>query len=247
MKTTCPSCQAENSETNAVCEHCGYQFDLGGKASVNLAGVSRPKMMIKIILCFLIDRTGSSDQFKAGIRRMCKMTLDALASRAQSVEIAIVTYGDKDEGQHPEIVKEGLSPADAESAIGDIIFGGGGPPKENHLCGYEYAAQKVKWAASKAEGRNALVAFSTADTKPAVSGQTSKAIGENIVAKNIALFSVAEPYPFLCKLSDAANGFLFTISNDPSDEDIQTIAGKLAASVTDTVNDGCDVNQPSQK
>ena len=237
MKIKCLSCSAEIDESAKVCPGCGYQRELA-PPTLDLSGVTRPKSVIGLIVCFLVDRTGSSDEFANGIKTMIRKTLETIEPRIETLRVSVVTYGDEDEGQHPEFLCQQVTSDESLEQVGGIVFSGGGLPRESHESAVEFAAENVPWAESRKEARNALVVFSTAETKPTKSGRSAKEIGEILGAKNVQFFCVVEPYPFHYDMCDGCNGLVFSISNDPDPSDIEKIGGQLAATLTASATSG---------
>jgi len=122
--------------------------------------------------------------------------------------------------------------------IRKITYEGGGDPAEHHLDGIEHLLNTTPWSMDPSKSRGAIISFLTADSKPATSGATPSEIGQKVKDQGVLLYVVCQPTTKLRELVDAADGLLFEITNEPEAEDLQVIAGKLAASIVATVGSG---------
>jgi hypothetical protein len=235
----CASCQTEvNLSAANTCPKCGASPSAPRlkPGSTIVTRVVRPKSQCEIDLATTVDRTGSSEPFEKGIPKTYEMVLSQLASKARVVRSWLASHGDLDEGQDFVFHTDGGTPEQAISDIKQIPYGGGGLPPENHLDAIESLLTKVPWTADPSRARGAILAFMTADTKPAISGVTPAELGRRIKAKGLLLYLVCEPKPKLQELADAAEGLLFEISNSPDPTQLQQIATQLAASIVATLN-----------
>ena len=239
--TECPSCNKPSVANNeAICPGCGWQFKAGvGKGGVSIVRPAvRPKIPCEVQIAITDDRTGSSDQFKLGIPVTVEGILTPVVAKAREVKVWLQTHGDLDEGQDMVLLVDGGTPEDAKKAVQGVVYDGGGDAPEHHLDAVERLVNTVPWIADPRKARGAIVALMTADSKPAHSGKSARQIGEEIKKRGILLYCVCEETPQLRELCDAAGGWIFTISNSPDAHQLQSIASKVAASITQVAGSG---------
>lgn len=236
----CPSCQTQVDASAAVCPSCGWRFNTtAGMPNPSIVRpATRPKIQCEVDLAATVDRTGSSEPFQAGIPQTYEMIVSQVRAKARQVKCWLGSHGDLDEGQDFIIHTDAGTPDQAIEDIKKISYGGGGDPAEHHLDAIESLLNRVPWTADPARARGAILAFMTADTKPAKSGTSAAALGKQIRDKGILLYLVCEPTPALQQLASAAGGLLFQISNNPDPTEMQKIAAQLAASIVATVASG---------
>ncbi len=236
----CPSCQTQVNTSANVCPSCGWRFNVSaGKSSPTIARpATRPKIQCEVDLAATVDRTGSSERFRAGIPETYEMIVTQVSAKARDVKCWLASHGDLDEGQDFIIHTDSGNPKRAIEDIKKISYGGGGDPEEHHLDAIETLFNRVPWTADLSQARGAILAFMTADTKPAKSGISAAALGKQIKDKGILLYLVCEPTPTLQELASAAEGLVFQISNNPNPTELQKIAAQLAASIVATVAGG---------
>ncbi len=184
---------------------------------------------------------GPPPNFSQASRRPTKKILVQVAAKARAVKCWLASHGDLDEGQDFVIHTDGGTPEQAIEDIKKIAYGGGGDPPEHHLDAIEALLDRVPWSVDPSRARGAILAFLTADSKPAKSGTTAPELGKRIKDKGLLLYLVCEPTPTLRELVDTAGGLMFQISNNPDLVDLQRIAGQLAASIVATVASGSTV------
>lgn len=231
MTICCPSCQHEVDQAlHPDCPSCGWAFSSSPQMTA-IRPAGRPKIQMEVELACTVDRTGSSKRFAEGIRKSVPLILDSVQAKARWVKVWMRTHGDEDCGQQSVLLTDGGTPSQAIQDLGSIVFEGGGDPPEHHLSGIEDLLDQTPWKGDPQHARGALIAFLTADTKPARSGKTPRQLGEEIRNRGILFYLVCEPYPQLDELCQAAGGLLFRITNDPQPADLQKIAGQIAASV----------------
>ena len=129
----------------------------------------------------------------------------------------------------------------AIEVIKRITYEGGGDPAEHHLDAIEHLLNTTPWSLDPSQSRGAILSFLTADSKPATTGSSASKIGQKIKDQKILLYLVCQPTPCLRELVEAADGLLFDITNNPDPDDLQRIAGQLAASIVATVGSGATV------
>jgi hypothetical protein len=185
-----------------------------------------------------VDRTGSSKSFEVGIPLTFETIVRQLAAKARSVKCWLASHGDLDEGQDFVVHTDGGTPDQAIADIKKISYGGGGDAEEHHLDAVESLLNKVPWTANPARARGAILAFTTADSKPARSGISACDLGAEIRRRGILLYLVCEPTPTLHDLVKSAEGLMFQITNSPNPAELQKIAAQLAASIVATVATG---------
>lgn len=239
MSKSCPSCQAEVKKSAGTCNVCGWSFDeTPQKSAVAVRPAARPKIQAEVEVAIDIDRTGSSQQFAKGIPLTSDLILRQLEGKARKVTCRVQTHGDVDEGELPILVVEDAGVDQALEEISKITYSGGGDPAEHHLDGIEHLLDTTPWSMDPSKSRAAIVSFLTADSKPATSGASPSQIGQKVKDQGVLLYLVCQPTPRLRELVDSADGLMFEISNEPKAEDLQVIAGKLAASIVATVGSG---------
>ena len=236
----CPSCQSQIDTSADVCPSCGWRFNTSpskpGASIVRPA--TRPKIQCEVDLATTVDRTGSSERFQMGIPKTYETIVNQVRAKARSVKCWLASHGDLDEGQDFIIHTDAGTPEQAIEDIKKITYGGGGDPPENHLDAIEELLKRVPWTADPSRARGAILAFMTADTKPAKSGISAAELGKQIKDKGILLYLVCEPTPTLQELAAAAEGLVFQITNNPDPAELQKIASQLAASIVATVASG---------
>jgi hypothetical protein len=163
---------------------------------------------------------------------MFPLILKPIEARAQELRVWVQTHGDREEGMEEVLLTDGESADKAIADIERIVFDGGGDPPEHHLDAIEVLMNRVPWSANPLESRGAILAVLTADSKPAQSGHSPAEIGAEIKRRGLLLYVVGERTPSLDKLVKAADGLFFQISNNPSKEEMELIAGQLAASIS---------------
>lgn len=236
----CPSCQEQVEASAAVCSKCGWRFNTnGGKPGPSLVQpAARPKIQCEVQLAATVDRTASSKPFEVGIPKTFEMIVKQVAAKARSVKCWVASHGDLDEGQAFVIHTDGGAPEQAIADIKRVPYDGGGDPPEHHLDAVESLLNKVPWTANPAQARGAILAFTTADSKPARSGLSARDLGAEIKRRGILLYLVCEPTPTLQDLVNSAEGLMFQITNSPDPAELQRIAAQLAASIVATVASG---------
>lgn len=236
----CPSCQTQVDASVDVCPYCGWRFNTSaGKPGPSIVRpATRPKIQCQVDLAATVDRTGSSERFQTGISQTYEMIVSQVRAKVREVKCWLGSHGDIDEGQDFIIHTDAGTPEQAIEDIKKISYGGGGDPSEHHLDGIEWLLNRVPWTADPSRARGTIIAFMTADTKPAKSGVSAAALGKQIKDKGILLYLVCEPTPTLQELASAAEGLVFQISNNPDPSEMQKIAAQLAASIVATVASG---------
>lgn len=236
----CPSCQTQVDASVATCPSCGWKFNAspGKPGSSIVRPATRPKIQCEVDLAATIDRTGSSERFKKGIPLAYEMIVSQINAKAREVKCWLASHGDLDEGQDFIIHTDAGTHEQALEDIKKIVYGGGGDPPEHHIDGIQELLNRVPWTADPSRARGTILAFMTADTKPAKSGISAAELGKQIKDKGILLYLVCEPTPTLKELASAAEGLVFQISNNPDPAEMQKIAAQLAASIVATVATG---------
>jgi hypothetical protein len=197
-----------------------------------VAAPKRRKVPVEVDLAFTIDRTGSSAAFAQGITTAVPMIAAAIAERAAKVRCFLQSHGDLDYHEHPVmLVSEGTIEMVGEE-VRRMQYGGGGDAAEHHLDGVKSLFETVPWRGQRLRSRSCLVLFSTADTKPLASGMSVEALGAMLREAGVLFYAVAEPSPGIEALVKAADGISFPISNDPSADEMRSIAARVAASIS---------------
>ena len=221
----CPSCQANISRISEPCPHCGWQCNtsLPENSLTIVSAAQRPKNQCEVILGTTVDRTGSTKAFSVGVPKTFAGILDRVEPKVLKMTCWAQTHGDRDEGQCEELITDGSTPEQAQKDVEQVIYGGGGPPEENHLDAIETLVHRVPWPAEPSRARGIVLAFLTADTKPTQSGKTAREIGKEIRRRDLLLYLVCQPTETLRELADAASGLIFEISNDPDPKTLDLI------------------------
>ena len=236
----CPSCQTQVPPTSTVCPTCGWKFNAGGgkPGPTIVRPATRPKIQCEVDLYATIDRTGSSDRFRTGIPQTYGTIVSQIKAKARTVKCWVASHGDRDEGQEVILHTDAGTPEQAIEDIRKINYGGGGDAPEHHLDAIEEAIARVPWTADPSRARGAILAFVTADAKPARSGATAAQNGQREKDRGLLLYVVCEPTPTLQEMVMAAGGLMFQITNSPDPTELQKIAAQLAASIVATVASG---------
>jgi len=222
------------ADTLVLCPGCGYQMPATTAPVVISTGVVRPaarKKLENIVLGIGIDRTGSSEQFASGILEMSRMLLNGIAALIPNVRVLVQSHGDLDFGEPILMVTDG-TPTQAIDDISRVAYGGGGDREEHHLDALESIIAKAPWYCDKAQGRNVLILFATADSKPAKSGVTPEQLGQQLRDRNVLVYLVCEPNPTFETIARVAGGTVLPISVNPDQAQIDSIAHLLTASIT---------------
>lgn len=230
----CSHCGCEFSDAiTGVCPECGRQIVAKERVFPQLVHkVLHAKSFAELDFVVLVDRTGSSEAFKTGIPLTYEKIARAIAERVRDPKLYVYSHGDLDLGEETILHTDGGSIEQAIDDVRRIIFQGGGDPEETHTTAIEYVMRNVPWRNKSNSSRSALLVFLTDDTKPCRSGLTAKQLGEELKARRIQLYLVCQPTPTLKELVEAAGGLMFEISNSPDQKDLDVIANKLAASIT---------------
>jgi hypothetical protein len=231
-KAFCPSCQIEVEATNNICPKCGWKFSENSPAGPTAFKPAREaKIQIIAEIAIEIDRTGSSEEFSNGIALASELIITPVVRKVREARFWVASHGDLDyDEQHILLTDKGI----AEQALNDIRsiqYSGGGDPEEHHLDGIERIFKLVPWSTGCADTRGAIVAFLTAETKPAKSGITAAELGAQIAKKGLLFYLVCQETPTLRELLQGENSFLFPISNTPSPQDMQKVAAQISASI----------------
>ncbi len=239
MTKSCPSCQAPVKKKANACSICGWKFeDPAQKTTVTINPATRPKIQVEIEQTFTIDRTASSKEFAEGIPATAEMILRHLETKTRSIKCRVQTHGDQDEGQMPMLEIDEATVDEALDAIRKVSYEGGGDPAEHHLDAIEHLFDTTPWTLDPSKSRGAIVAFLTADSKPATTGSSPTEIGKKIKDQGVLLYLVCQPSPSLKELVDAADGLMFEITNHPDPQELHKIASQLASSIVSTVGSG---------
>lgn len=249
----CPACNQIVENHLKQCHACGHQIkqvtiinpltNASPSTGINMSSqflggiVSRIKLPVKVTIAITIDRTGSSKTFQVGITKTIASVLPSVEAKAQIVNCYLQSHGDLDDDQLPVLHSEAVSPSQIIQDAQKICYGGGGDLDEHHLDGIESLLQTVPWSLDKAS-RSVMLVFVTADSKPARSGRSPQDIGKAIKDRGIMLFLVGEPDTCLEDVVNAAKGFFFPITNDPTQKELETIAGQISASIAQSISSG---------
>lgn len=239
MSRKCPECKKDVADARLrVCPGCGYQLDPPSSAHILTSPAVRPKLPADILLAITVDRTGSSLQFRDGIVRALEGITRALKPHVARLTCYLWTHGDEDDDQFPVLLTDGGGPDQMLADARTIVYSGGKDAAEHHVDGVANLVQMTPWDTASPTSRGVVIAFLTADSKPARSGRSARDIGEEIRRRGLLFYLICEPTPTLVELCNAAGGLMFEISNDPDPKDMQTIADQVGASITATVAAG---------
>jgi hypothetical protein len=237
MQIPCPYCQSFVEDSAACCSACGSNLQRAPQMSV-VRPAGRPKMQSDVELSLLVDRTGSSHRFSRGIVNSVPIITEQIERKARKLTVWLQSHGDEDYGQFPVLLTNGGTAEQALRDLRTIVFEGGGDEEEHHLSAIENMANSVPWTADPKKARGALLAFMTADSKPAGSGQSARELGESLRNRGLLLYLICEATPQFRELCEGAGGLMFPISNDPDPKEMQKIAGQLSASIVQTIATG---------
>ncbi len=237
MQIPCQYCQSMIEHTYTTCPACGSNFNAAPSMSV-VRPAGRPKLQVEVELACTVDRTGSSQHFAEGILKSFPMITSQIAGKARKVSVWLQSHGDEDFGQSPVLLTNGGTAEQAAKDLANVVFEGGGDAEEHHLSAIEVLANSVPWNSDPRKARGALLAFMTADSKPAGSGLSARELGESLRKRGLLLYLICEPTPQFQDLCDGAGGLMFPISNDPDPKEMQKIAGQLSASIVQTIAAG---------
>jgi hypothetical protein len=195
-------------------------------------------MQVEVELAITVDRTGSSQRFAQGMIKTLPIITTQIEGKARKLSVWLQSHGDEDYGQDPVLLTNGGTAEQASKDLAKVVFEGGGDAEEHHLSAIEDLANSIPWTADPKKARGALLAFMTADSKPAGSGQTARELGESLRRRGLLLYLICEPTAQFQELCDGAGGLMFPISNDPDPKEMQKIAGQLSASIVQTIATG---------
>ena len=240
-ETTCTGCQKTVVlERDGRCPNCvtttGPVGQVGAVPTFTVRPAARPKIMPIVELGITIDRTGSTATFEVGVKKALPLILDPINDKARDVRVWLQTHGDRDCGQDELLLTDGGTAAQAIADIESVVYEGGGDPPEHHLDAVETLHRRIPWNPNPTEARGALVAITTADSKPAHSGRSAGEIGETIKENRVALYLIGQQTPTLIELVEAAGGLFFEISNDPQVAEMRRVADMVAASITASIS-----------
>ncbi|MAT67961.1 MAG: hypothetical protein CMJ58_00375 [Planctomycetaceae bacterium] len=239
----CPKCGAPLE--GADCTECAYT-----DASIYLRRPSAPGAAMsladaRVELAILIDRTGSSAAFAAGVPASCALMLDTLGQQIPQLQVSVQSHGDEEYDELPQLLVRRGDPMAAMSAVKQISYGGGGDAPESHLSAVEAAVAALQWREAAAAGvRRVLVMFANAETKLPRSQRSPDRVGELVRRAGALTYLVCESTPRLSAFCEAAGGLLFPISNRPSRELLDAIARAFARSVFESVSTGSCLPAP---
>jgi len=239
MPKSCPSCQAQVKKNAKQCTVCGWDFDnkLQLQDKITLAATA-PKVQVRLQSKTVLDCTASSNQYAEGIPKTIEMIFSQVEPRVREITCWLQTHGDQDEGQMPTLITDGGTVSQLIEDVKRVKYEGGGDPPEHHLDAIEHALDTTPWSLDPYSDRGVIIAFLTADSKPATSGHSAKQIGEKIKEAGILLYLVCEPTPTLNELAEAAEGIVFKITNNPDLQELEKIAAQLSASIVASVGSG---------
>jgi len=245
----CPSCKTRIEKSSRSCPNCAYQIcDLSKGQSLSIVTAARrPKNQCDLDFATGVDRTDSSKKFREGISKSYISIVDLVTQKVCTMRCWIQTHGDRDEGQHEELITDGGTPEQAKEDIQKVVYGGGGPPEENHLDGIETLLNRVPWTADPLRSRGVILGFLTAETKVAESGTTATELGSRIKEMGILLILICQAKPILSDLVDAAGGLMFEITNKPDQRTLESIASKIGASIVASVASGTTIPLSGQQ
>jgi hypothetical protein len=189
------------------------------------------KIPVHVQLGITLDRTGSSQAFASGMRKITQWVTEQVELKAASFAGWLASHGDLDEGQRFTIVSENATPAELAEAAQSIIFEGGGHPHEHHLDAIHDLFKSIPWS-TDSQTRCAMLVLINAESKDHTGGMSPEKIGSLIKDQGILLYLVSSDTPKMRALVEAAEGLMFEISNHPDPSEIQRISADLAASLT---------------
>ncbi len=236
----CSGCGAEITAGRPHCATCGQSVAVATPSTspIKIAVRPRPKIPVTAEIGITLDRTASSQTFEQGIRYLVPQLLEGVALRAARVQVYLQSHGDLDVGQDMVMHCAGGTVAEACVDLDDIVFGGGGPPQENHLDAVESLMTTIPFVKNPATHRGVIVAVMNAESKPARSGRSPEEIGRALLDQHLLTYLICEPTRKLKRLSAAARGMLVPISNNPSQKVIEQVVAEVGASIAMTLSTG---------
>lgn len=234
----CMQCKAEFDGVDGMaCPHCGHTPAAEQVVDTMPAPVRLGKRPVELEMGLQIDRTGSSDAFKKGIRDMVAKILGDAQEKVQGIKVSVGTHGDLDCNEKYMTLLTHGTPAEALAAVGNITYDGGGDAEEHHGDGILTALETFPWSASMTS-RNVLIAFLTDDSKAITTGKSFGELGAMFLSRRVKLVLVCQPTAKLEELKNAAKGQMIQISNDPSEAELKGVVAQLCKTLTMIVGSG---------
>lgn len=237
FSTNC-NMNTQPNPTSGVAPNNSNARPAAGPAVVSRAAIHRPKIPLHVQVGFDTDITASSLTYASGIPATQSQILQTLENRFGGLEVWHLVHGDLDYGQEPVFITQRGTVTEAVADLGKIQFEGGGDLPEHHLDGIDHLVRNVPWAMDHRIARGALISFCTSDTKPSRSGLSAQALGEAIRQRRLLFYLVAEPFPWVYDLVEAAQGLFLPITNQPSPRLLKAISAALSTSLVGTVAAG---------
>lgn len=183
----------------------------------------------------LVDATGSGAAFANGVPLAVRVILTEVEQRVGRLSVFVQTHRDEDYDECPRIVCRDADAREASKAVASIEYSGGGDAAETHLSAFESSYRCFGEQSRHAAGRRVMLALVNDDTKPARSGRTPEELGLAARQLGLLVYLICEPTRSLGTFAEAAGGMVVPISNNPSEELMQSIARRIAGSVTHSV------------
>ena len=225
----CPSCLKTTDIAHGVCT-CGFQLPQESMAIIRPIR-RQAKIPVAVRIAIFIDSTGSAAPFADGVKMSIKQILEPISKKAKETKVYLFTGGDLDYNQECNLICDGVTAEEAIRATQSLTFSGGGDVEETHIDSLETVLKRTPWEVDFRKYRNALVVFTTADSKPARSGVTPSQLGSSLKQIGISTYLVAEDVPFTQELSHASGALYFPISNNPDPAEMQQIAANISKSI----------------
>lgn len=194
--------------------------------------------LVALKLVTVIDGTGSSGPFSAGIVQLTSQFTSRLPAAISQVDFGLCVARDLDYDDNAvHIALSGATVAEVDRATSQIVFEGGGDADETFLDAIMVCINSYPW--SYAPGyRRAIVFLGSSSSKPTRDGMTVREVADAMRKAGIRLFVVATPGSNMHDLAQLAGGFSFELSNSPSPGEVDRVCKALSASVTNSVMSG---------
>ena len=227
----CPKCGS--ALAGGECTECTY-FDPATSRVYSKRQLSKAGSEVE--LGVLVDRTGSGMAFSRGVTTSSKIILETVDREVRGTRVWVQTHGDEDYGERPKLIARPGLARKATAAIRKIKYDGGGDGPETHLSAIEEALGQFTSASMLSS--KAMLVFINDETKPARSGLSAREIGCAVREMGILLYLIFEPTHEFKSFCNAADGMLLEITNEPSEELMQSIGKRIAGSVVHSVRAG---------
>jgi hypothetical protein len=197
---------------------------------------ARPRKSPQAVqLLVIADATGSSGPFARGIAHTVGELAQRRPERIAKVDFGPVASRDADLGERDEALLSGGNGQALRNSLARLRFEGGGDEDETHFwsvrdaLGYAWDDGPMR--------RRAILLLGSSDSK-SIPGMTLEQLALELMRQRIAVFVVAPATANLRRLAELTDGLYFELSNDPAPQEVQSLVGRLTASMTQTLTGG---------